>query len=286
MGKNKAATLIKSEYARFFSRACQDGLIFAAIMAKDVFQQARGIALALGARTGCQIFQFARSLAFVGDHAEAFQIRIKECEQIDHMPRAFTHTWFFFGDSLTLGVNDNRMPGGWVSRLVLLGQEAGLYRFPPATFYNLGARRQSTADLARRWRQEVDCRQMPGVVPHLVFCAGVVDMAAPGGGQPVALDKAMYCLRTMLTEAAPLAPTLVISPPPVADPTVRRHIAELSAAQAALCAELIAYALLLGRGMRCPAFFILLCFKKHNKKFVYNALTPSEYSRHPHILLP
>ena len=130
------------------------------------------------------------------------------------------------------------MPGGWVSRLVLLGQEAGLYRFPPATFYNLGARRQSTADLARRWRQEVDCRQMPGMVPHLVFCAGVVDMAAPGGGQPVALDKAMYCLRTMLTEAAPLAPTLVISPPPVADPTVRRRIAELSAAQAALCAEL------------------------------------------------
>lgn len=154
------------------------------------------------------------------------------------MPRAFTHTWFFFGDSLTLGVNDNRMPGGWVSRLVLLGQEAGLYRFPPATFYNLGARRQSTADLARRWRQEVDCRQMPGMVPHLVFCAGVVDMAAPGGGQPVALDKAMYCLRTMLTEAAPLAPTLVISPPPVADPAVRRRIAGLSAAQAALCAEL------------------------------------------------
>ena len=135
------------------------------------------------------------------------------------MPRAFTHTWFFFGDSLTLGVNDNRMPGGWVSRLVLLGQEAGLYRFPPATFYNLGARRQSTADLARRWRQEVDCRQMPGMVPHLVFCAGVVDMAAPGGGQPV-------------------APTLAISPPPVADPTVRRRIAELSAAQAVLCAEL------------------------------------------------
>ena len=69
------------------------------------------------------------------------------------MPRAFTHTWFFFGDSLTLGVNDNRMPGGWVSRLVLLGQEAGLYRFPPATFYNLGARRPSTADRARRGRR-------------------------------------------------------------------------------------------------------------------------------------
>lgn len=154
------------------------------------------------------------------------------------MPRAFTPTWFFFGDSLTLGVNDNRMPGGWVSRLALLGQEKGLYRFPPATFYNLGARRQSTADLARRWRQEVDCRQMPGMIPHLLFCTGVVDMAAPGGGQPLALDNSLLCLRDILAEAAPLAPTLIVSPPPVADPAVRRRIAELGAAQAAICAEL------------------------------------------------
>ena len=62
-------------------------------MAKDVFQQARGIALALGARTGCQIFQFARSLAFVGDHAEAFQIRIKECEQIAPLQIAVNHVF-------------------------------------------------------------------------------------------------------------------------------------------------------------------------------------------------
>ncbi len=76
------------------------------------------------------------------------------------------------------------------------------------------------------------------MVPHLFFCTGVVDMAAPGGGQPVALDKSLFCLRAILAEAAPLAPTLVISPPPVADPAVRGRIAELSAAQAALCAEL------------------------------------------------
>lgn len=154
------------------------------------------------------------------------------------MARAFTHAWFFFGDSLTLGVNDNRMPGGWVSRLALLGQDAGLFRMPPATFYNLGARRQSTADIACRWRQEVDCRQMPGLVPHLAFCAGVVDMAAPGGGQPMAMVKALHAMRKILQTAAPLAPTLVISPPPVADPDTRRRVAELSAAQADLCDEM------------------------------------------------
>lgn len=154
------------------------------------------------------------------------------------MSRAFTHAWFFFGDSLTLGVNDYRMPGGWVSRLALLGREAGLYRIPPATFYNLGARRQSVADLARRWRQEVDCRQMPGLVQRLAFCAGVVDMASPGAGRPTALDKTMHILRAMLSEAASLAPTLLISPPPVADPEVRRRIAGLNAAQAELCAAM------------------------------------------------
>lgn len=49
-------------------------------------------------------------------------------------PRSTTETFFFFGDSLTLGVNDNAMPGGWVSRLVLLGSQAGWYDMPPATF--------------------------------------------------------------------------------------------------------------------------------------------------------
>ena len=29
------------------------------------------------------------------------------------MTRDCTHTWLFFGDSLTLGVNDHTMPGGW-----------------------------------------------------------------------------------------------------------------------------------------------------------------------------
>lgn len=154
------------------------------------------------------------------------------------MSRALTHAWFFFGDSLTLGVHDCRMPGGWVSRLALLGREAGLYRLPPATFYNLGARRQNVADLACRWRQEVERRQMPGLVQRLAFCAGVVDMASPGGGHSSALAKTMQILRAMLTEAASLAPTLLISPPPVADPDVRRRIAGLNDAQAELCAAM------------------------------------------------
>ena len=86
-------------------------------------------------------------------------------------PRSTTETFFFFGDSLTLGVNDNAMPGGWVSRLVLLGSQAGWYDMPPATFYNLGVRRHTSTDIAARWQAEVASRQIPGTINHLAFRA-------------------------------------------------------------------------------------------------------------------
>ena len=112
-----------------------------------------------------------------------------------------TSAWFFFGDSLTQGVNDALMPGGWVSRLAVLAHEAGLCPIPRATFYNLGARRHSTAKIAARWRSELDNRLIPGMVPHLVFCAGVVDMAAPGGGQPADPEQAAVQMDKLLAEA-------------------------------------------------------------------------------------
>jgi lysophospholipase L1-like esterase len=149
-----------------------------------------------------------------------------------------TPTWVVFGDSLTLGVNDDQMPGGWVSRLAVLGSEAGLYAIPRATFYNLGARRQGTADVARRWRAELEARRIPGMEPRLVFCVGVVDMAAPGGGTPRACAEALADLRPMLAAAMALAPTLAVSPPPVADAAARQRLAALGLGQQKICADL------------------------------------------------
>lgn len=147
-----------------------------------------------------------------------------------------TPAWFFFGDSLTQGVNDALMPGGWVSRLAILAHEAGLCPIPRATFYNLGARRHSTADIAARWRSELECRLIPGMVPRLVFCAGVVDMAAPGGGQPAQPQLAAALLNQLLAEAAAVAPTLVISPPPVIDAAASARIGQLGKLQRQICA--------------------------------------------------
>ena len=52
-------------------------------------------------------------------------------------------TFFFFGDSITLGVND-APAGGWVGRFAGLAAQAGL-PVPPSTFYNLGVRKHAAA---------------------------------------------------------------------------------------------------------------------------------------------
>ena len=132
-------------------------------------------------------------------------------------PRSTTETFFFFGDSLTLGVNDNAMPGGWVSRLVLLGSQAGWYDMPPATFYNLGVRRHTSTDIAARWQAEVASRQIPGTINHLAFCPGVVDMS-PAQMRPV--DEVCATVMQMLDQASALGPVLLICPPPVKEPAM------------------------------------------------------------------
>ena len=155
------------------------------------------------------------------------------------MSRNCTHTWFFFGDSLTLGVNDYTMPGGWVSRLALLGRQEKLYAYPPTTFYNLGARRQTTADVAARFEAEVQARQMPGIIQRLVFCVGVVDVVVvPAGADHGAVQRAAIELESLLERAKKVAPTLVICPPPVTDVEKRQRIARLCAAQLDVCARL------------------------------------------------
>lgn len=152
------------------------------------------------------------------------------------MPQT-TPAWFFFGDSLTQGVNDALMPCGWVSRLAVMAHEAGLCPIPRATFYNLGARRHSTANITARWRSELDNRLIPGMVPRLVFCTGVVDMAAPGGGQPADPELAAAQMDKLLDQAAGVAPTMVISPPPVTDAAASSRIGCLGKLQQQLCAS-------------------------------------------------
>ena len=62
-------------------------------------------------------------------------------------------------------------------------------------------------------------------------------MAAPGGGRPADPELAAAQMDKLLAEAAEVAPTLVISPPPVADAAASARIGELGKLQQQLCAR-------------------------------------------------
>ncbi len=149
------------------------------------------------------------------------------------------NTFFFFGDSLTLGVNDTRIPGGWVSRFAVMAAEQRLLTVPPDTVYNLGARRHSSREILARWQEELERRRFPGVEPRLVFCFGVSDTVIVEGREVVSVEESLANARKILTDAMDVTKeTLLISAPPVADPGHRDRIGRLNAAFAALCAEL------------------------------------------------
>ncbi len=148
------------------------------------------------------------------------------------MARERTDTWLFFGDSITLGVNASESPGGFVARLALLGAERGWYELPPATFYNLGARRQRLAQIRARLRAEHEARRMPGMVSRLALCAGTVDIM--GGASP---EEAARELAALLHEAGSVAPSLFLCPPPCADRAARERIGDFGARAEELCSR-------------------------------------------------
>ena len=143
----------------------------------------------------------------------------------------------FLGESFVNGTGDEQMLG-WVGRvcaaIVREGREI--------TCYNLGIRREISDELRARWRAEVDRRLKPDMDPRLVFSFGVNDTTIEEGetARRVPLDRSLDNARAMLTEAAALAPVLMVGPPPLGRDSAEQNarIADLSARLGALCAEL------------------------------------------------
>ena len=142
-------------------------------------------------------------------------------------------TFFFFGDSITLGVNDTPA-GGWVSRFAGLAAKTGL-PVPPSTFYNLGARKHSTRHIQERWLSEFHNRMNAASKAYLVFCFGTVDMAAPNGSPVVPLPESIKNAEMILEEASHEAPFLLMGPPPVRNPEHQTRLVELNNGYAEMC---------------------------------------------------
>ena len=145
----------------------------------------------------------------------------------------------FLGDSLTNGTGDTGYLG-WTGRVCATAAERG----HDITHYNLGIRRETSAEIARRWLAEATPRLVPG--PHapapfdgrLVFAFGNNDAVIDAGARRMSVEETLAAATEMLTSAKRLYPTLCIGPAPSADPEHTTRVLALSDALGPCCAAI------------------------------------------------
>jgi lysophospholipase L1-like esterase len=138
----------------------------------------------------------------------------------------------FVGDSFVAGTGDPTGLG-WVGRVAA----GALARGHQVTAYNLGVRRETSADILRRWRRECEPRALPGVDTRVVFSFGANDTALDNGRRRLALEQTLANAAALLRATTAIYPVLLIGPPPVADAAHDARLGELSGALAELAQE-------------------------------------------------
>jgi len=134
-----------------------------------------------------------------------------------------------FGDSMVAGAGDPDHLG-WIGR-ALAGRRA-------VTLYNLGVRRETSDDIAARWRAEALPRIAPDEPMRIVFSFGVNDCHLEDGRPRLSQAQSLKNAQAVLTAAAELCPVLFVGPPPVVDPGVCARLEGLNEALKALAARL------------------------------------------------
>ncbi|HKE10495.1 MAG TPA: GDSL-type esterase/lipase family protein [Myxococcota bacterium] len=138
----------------------------------------------------------------------------------------------FLGDSFVQGTGDPECLG-WAGRLCARAARAG----SGVTYYNLGVRRDTSADIRRRWHDEVLRRLPPEVDGRIVLSFGTNDTTAQTGRARVGLEESLAHARAILKEAAPWRP-LVVGPPYLREPDQSLRLRTLSGGLGHLCRAL------------------------------------------------
>ena len=136
------------------------------------------------------------------------------------------------GDSFTAGVGDPT-GGGWVLPVAAAPRRAGW----DLTLYGLGVRRDTSVDVARRWRAETSWRLRDGDRYGLVLAVGLNDVVLEDGRPRVSPGRSVAAVAEVLDGASARGwPVLVVGPPPVSGEEESERSAGLSAAIADGCA--------------------------------------------------
>lgn len=143
------------------------------------------------------------------------------------------HRICFIGDSFVQGACDPACMG-WAGRVAADGRAKGF----DISHYNLGIRRNTSRDIAMRWREECAARLPAGFERYAVFSFGVNDTALQDGALRVEAAESLENFRKIVGAASTLYRTLVVGPLPVADPAHNLRTAMLCRQFQQLAAEL------------------------------------------------
>ena len=130
----------------------------------------------------------------------------------------------FVGDSFVNGTGDETALG-WVGRVCALAYAHGF----PITSYNLGIRRNTSADILERWENECSFRLPAGCDNRVVLSCGVNDSMLEDGALRVAPEQSRANVRAIL-RAASRYPLLMVGPPPMPEDAQNEQISALSRA--------------------------------------------------------
>jgi acyl-CoA thioesterase I len=139
----------------------------------------------------------------------------------------------FFGDSYVNGTGDPTGLG-WVGRVSAAARRRG----HDLTTYNLGIRRDTSADIGARWQEEAARRLPKEFDGRLVFCFGVNDCTDENGAPRVAAERSLANARAILGAAQARWPVLMLGPPPLPLGGAEARIPALSHALDGLSAAL------------------------------------------------
>lgn len=136
----------------------------------------------------------------------------------------------FVGDSFINGTGDLTYLG-WTGRLCCDLRSEG----HNITHYNLGVRRETSADIKDRWLREVTSRLTQQESHRIVFSFGTNDTTLEGDRRRVSLEDSLKNTHEILQIAKQLCPVLMVSSPPIADADQNLRIADLSSQIRSIC---------------------------------------------------
>jgi len=142
----------------------------------------------------------------------------------------------FIGDSFVNGTGDPECLG-WTGRICVNANKKGY----DITYYNLGIRRDTSTDIAKRWLQEVSPRLPKEYDSRVIFSFGLNDTTLENGKTRVDFTDSIKNARQILSEAKSLYPVLMVGLAPYAEPEDserRQRNTDLSKQFALICNEL------------------------------------------------